>query len=79
MSKLLTVAPVCTDAKHSLPVLDLCDRSTRKISGFALISTASKAPETPEAEPSKLAQVEVFPQLQETREVQCDCVNGSPR
>ncbi len=76
VSNLLTVAPVCADTKHSLPILDLCDRPTWKIFGFTLISTASKTSETPQAEPSELAQVEVFPQLQEIPDVQCDRVNG---
>src|ERR1700761_8564859 len=58
--KILTVAPVCADAKHSLPILDLCDRPTRKTFDFALISTASKTPETTQAEPSKLAKIEVL-------------------
>ena len=73
---ILTIAPVCADAKHSLPILDLCDRPTRKTFDFALISTASKTPETPQAEPSKFAKVEVLPQLQGIPDVQCDCVNG---
>jgi hypothetical protein len=61
-----TATPVRTDAKHSFPILGrFRGHATGEIFGFAPISTADEAPGASQAEPAKLAQVEVLPQLQE--------------
>lgn len=63
-----TTAPIGADAKHSFPILHLFrGHATGEIFGFAPISTAGETPGTPQAEPAKLAQVEVLPQLQEEK------------
>lgn len=59
-----TATPVCADPKHSFPILGLLrSHATREKFGFPAVSTTDKTPGTPQAEPAKLAQVEVLPQL----------------
>ena len=66
MSETHTATPVRADAKHSFPILALlCGHATGERFGFPAISTADETPGTPQAEPAKLAHVEVLPQLQE--------------
>ena len=66
-----TVTPVRADAKHSFPILSLFrGHATGKRFGFPTVSTADETPGTPQAEPAKLAQVEVLPQLQDIPDVQ---------
>lgn len=61
-----TAAPVRADAKHSFPILGLFrSHATGERFCFPTVSTADETPRTPQAEPAKLAQVEVLPQLQE--------------
>jgi hypothetical protein len=68
-----TVAPVRADAKHSFPISGLFfGQATGELFGFATVSTADKTLGTPQAEPAKLAQVEVLPQLQDDPDVQSD-------
>ena len=57
-----TTAPVRADAKHSFPILGLFrGHATGEKFGFSAVSTADETPGTPQAEPAKLAQVEVLP------------------
>ena len=61
-----TATPVRADAEHSFPILGLFrSHATGEKFGFSAISTADETPGTPQAEPAKLAQVELLPQLQE--------------
>jgi hypothetical protein len=64
-----TGTPVRADAKHLFPILDLLrGHASGQVFDFAAVSTAtaSEAPRAPQAEPAKLAQVEILPQLQKT-------------
>ena len=66
-----TATPVCTDPKHSFPILGLFrSHATGEKFGFPAVSTADETPGTPQAEPAKLAQVELLPQLQDVPDVQ---------
>ena len=61
-----TATPIRADAKHSFPILGLFrGHATGERFDFPAISTADETPGTPQAEPAKLTQVEVLPQLQE--------------
>ena len=71
-----TAAPVRADAKHSLPIRGLVrGHATGEVFDFAPVSTANETPGTPQAEPAKLTQVEVLPQLQDIPNVQRDDEN----